>query len=117
MLKLFFLPLLIFTTTFCFAQGQKRDSILDLLENSVDQTSTPLLYSELARLYEKENLDSAIYYAKIGYEQSENSQYYLGLAENSKNLGVFYIMKNDLAQAETYYSLAVDNYLKNDMLF
>lgn len=117
MLKLFFVSFLIFASTICLAQNEKKDSILNLLEYVDDQNSIPLLYSELARIYEKENLDSAIYYSQRGYELSKKSQNYLGLAENARNLGVFNIMNNDLTQAEKYYSLAVEHYSKNDMLF
>ena len=109
--------ILLLFSLICSAQPQKRDSIVQDLNNSTHQDSIVLLYSKLAKSYEKINLDSAIYYSQKGYDLALKSRYYLGIAENAANLGLFNILKNDLDQAEVHYASATENYLKANSLF
>jgi hypothetical protein len=62
----------------------KKDSILDLLEYTVDQNSIPLLYSELARIYEKRVWILQSIILKMVMNNQKKSQNYLGLAENAR---------------------------------
>ena len=111
------LILIFFSYSLLLGQTKKIDSLkahLNSTEKSVEQA---LLYAKLAKLYEHTEIDSALHYAKSGYNLSEQKEYSIGIAENAAALGDFYVMKNQLDEAKVYYSIALEYFLEEDMLF
>jgi tetratricopeptide (TPR) repeat protein len=113
----YLLVILFFIQTFSFAQENERDSLLFLLQSSKELKTKALLYTQLSKLYEHSNTDSAIYYAQEGYDISTEIKYDLGRAENAAALADFFIIKNHLDKAKTYYSIASELFLTADKLF
>jgi len=99
------------------SQITQKDSILELLKSTTDNRDKTILYSSLSKLYEIESLDSSIYFAKKGYKLSKSINYRIGVAENSINLGYFYVKKNNLDSSKINYERARQYYLDSDSLF
>lgn len=107
-------------TLFCFAgnsQITQKDSILKLLKSTTDNRDKTILYSRLSKLYETESLDSSIYFAENGYKLSKSINYRIGIAENSRNLGYYYVKKNNLDSSKINYERARQYFLDSDSLF
>ena len=115
-MRSFFLFLLL-TPFILSAQITQRDSLVDLIENADDQKVKALLYSELAKHYEHQDIDSAIYYAQTGYRLSKKQNDLEGIAENVAALGDFYVIKNNLDEAKIHYSIALQNFREIDRPF
>ncbi len=95
----------------------KKDSIQNLLSTTKDQKKEALLYTQLAKLYEQSKSDTAVYYAKKGYELSKQIDYNLGIAENKATLGDIFVIKNQLDKAKENYVIAADLFLNEEKLF
>jgi tetratricopeptide (TPR) repeat protein len=108
-MKSFFLFFLL-TPFILSAQITQRDSLVDLIDNADDLKVKALLYSELAKHYEHQDIDSAIYYAQTGYRLSKKENDIEGIAENVAALGDFYVIKNNLDEAKIHYSIALQNF-------
>tara|TARA_B110000503_G_scaffold140950_1_gene233141 strand:+ start:277 stop:2007 length:1731 start_codon:yes stop_codon:yes gene_type:complete len=102
---------------FCNSQNIQKDSIQNLLRNIKNQEEKTLLYSQISKLYISTNLDSAIYYSKKGIRLAQSLNYKLGIAENSDNLGGYYIKQNNLDSAKSYYQKAKFSFYNTDSLF
>lgn len=114
MLQKFLVLIILFFSLNCTAQFSKIDSINQLLLSESNEKSKILLIADLSIAYKDIDLDSSIHYSTYGYNQSNNLKYQLGLAKNAENLGLFYIMRNDLRQAKKFYETARNNYLSED---
>ena len=101
---------------FCNSQNIQKDSIQNLLSITNNQEAKSLLYSQLSKLYTNDDLDSAIYYSKKGLFLANNLNYKLGLAENSEDLGSYYIKHNNLDSAKIYYQKAKASFYNTDSL-
>ncbi len=101
---------------FCNSQNIKKDSILKLINSTEDFSQQSLFYSQLSKLYNSKDIDSAIYYSKKGITLANSLNYKLGIAENSDNLGGYYIKKNNLDSAKIYYYKAKTFFYKTDSL-
>ena len=101
---------------FCNSQNIQKDSIQNLLSITNNQEAKSLLYSQLSKLYTNNDLDSAIYYSKKGLFLANNLNYKLGLAENSEDLGSYYIKHNNLDSAKIYYQKAKASFYNTDSL-
>lgn len=115
-MKSLFFSIFIITTTFCISQNIQKDSIQNLLKNTKDQEKKTLLYSQISKLYISKNIDSAIYYSKKGITLANSLNYKLGIAENSDDLGGYYIKNNDLDSAKIYYHKAKISFYNTDSL-
>lgn len=115
-MKSLIFSIFIFTSTFCISQNIQKDSIQDLLKTTKDQEKKTLLYSQISKLYITKNIDSAIYYSKKGITLANSLNYKLGIAENSDNLGGYYIKNNDLDSAKIYYQKAKISFYNTDSL-
>jgi len=107
-------------TLSCFAgnsQITQKDSILQLLKSSTDNRDKTILYSRLSKLYEIESIDSSIYFANKGYQISKSIDYNVGIAENSSDLGYYYVLKNNLDSSKINYNRAKEYFYKTDSLF
>jgi tetratricopeptide (TPR) repeat protein/DNA-binding CsgD family transcriptional regulator len=107
-------------TLSCFAgnsQITQKDSILQLLKSSTDNRDKTILYSRLSKLYEIESIDSSIYFANKGYQISKSINYNVGIAENSSDLGYYYVLKNNLDSSKINYNRAKEYFYKTDSLF
>ncbi|MDA9128441.1 tetratricopeptide repeat protein [Flavobacteriaceae bacterium] len=109
--------LFVFTVFFSNAQISKKDSIKSLIRSSVNKADAGILFLNLSVLYEKEDVDSAIYFAKQGYKTSRSIDDKIGIAENSANLGYYYVLKNNLDSSKVNYSRAKEYFFKTDSLF
>jgi len=109
--------LFVFTVFFSNAQISKKDSIKSLIRSSVNKADAGILFLNLSVLYEKEDVDSAIYFAKQGYKTSRSIDDKIGIAENSANLGYYYVLKNNLDSSKVNYSRAKEYFFKTDNLF
>ncbi len=101
----------------CFSQEKRVDSIKLLIDQSQNSEQKILQYSNLSEAFKTSNLDSAIYYAKGGLKLSESSNFKIGTAQLSANLGSYYIKQNNLDSAKVNYSRARDNFRDTDSLF
>lgn len=115
-MKSLFFSIFIITTTFCISQNIQKDSIQNLLKTTKDQEKKTLLYSQISKLYVSKNIDSAIYYSKKGITLANSLNYKLGIAENSDDLGGYYIKNNDLDSAKIYYHKAKISFYNTDSL-
>lgn len=111
------LLLIILNCVFCFSQEKEVDIIQVLINKSKDSEQKAFLYLSLSEAYKTRNIDSSIYFAKLGLKLSEASNYKIGVAESSANLGKYYIMQNNLDSAKVNYSRARDNFRDTDSLF
>ena len=102
---------------FCISQDIKKDSIQNLLSTTKNQKKESLLYTQLAKLFEHSKSDTAVYYAKKGYELSIKIDYNLGVAENAAALGDIYVIKNQLDIAKENYIIAADLFLIEERIF
>lgn len=100
-----------------YAQDRTTDSLFGILGTIKEQNKKSLLYSEIAKSYRQTNLDSAIYYANMGYRLAKDQSYNLGIAENVAALGDFYITKDQLEEAKLYYRESLDHFDKENHLF
>lgn len=105
---------LFFLQTFAFSQESKKDSILKIV-NQIPKSATPkeILFLNLAKAYKSTQIDSAIYFAKKGYEAAVESNNQEIAAENAAILGDYYIEKNQFNEAKRYY-LIYTKYLKKE---
>ena len=99
------------------SQNGNRDSLFQLLDDSQNMKEKSILYSQLSKTYEKNQLDSAIYYANLGLKLADSIRYDLGVAENAVDLGTYNIKQNNLNQAKINYTAARVHYKKTDSLF
>jgi tetratricopeptide (TPR) repeat protein len=116
-MKILFTFLLFVITTYSYAQEKDKDSIQQLLNSKIDQNKKAILYSDLANIIKKTDIDSAKYYARLGLKLSELLSYRVGIAESSVSLGGCYVIQNDLDSAKVYYARARDLFGKTDSLF
>ncbi len=98
--------LLILLPFFSTAQSVAIDSIQDLIRSSEDKNEQSLQYAKLAKAYVLSNMDSAVFYAKKGFELSKSNSYELGQGENLAALGYSYVRMDQLETAKTYYEQA-----------
>lgn len=101
----------------CNSQNYQQDSIIKSINSSNNEIENALSYSRLAKLYKQTNLDSAIYCSKIGKKLSNELSYNLGIAENSANLGDYYVKQNNLDLAKANYSIAVEKFQEEGEIF
>lgn len=117
-MKAFYLFLMSFYFLNCNSQNnQQRDSLFNLINTSQDQNRKVILYSELSKIYKTSDLDSAIYYAKIGGKLASSLGYNLGIAEISADLGDYYVIQNNLDSAKIDYAKARLFFSETDSLF
>jgi len=116
MKSLFISILFLLTSTFCISQNIQKDSIQNLIKTTKDQKRKTLLYSQLSQLYISKNIDSAIYYSKKGIILANSLNYKLGIAENSDNLGGYYVKQNNLDSAKIYYQKSKFYFYNTDSL-
>ena len=116
-MKLTSVILLLFLSFSGLSQNNVRDSIISLIDSSVDLKSKSLLYSNLSQHYKSVDLDSAIYFSTKGVNLSKTIDFRIGIAENSANLGDFYVIQNHLDSAKNHYKEAKDNFLGTDSLY
>ncbi len=109
--------LLFLVQTVLTAQISQKDSLANLIDNTKGLKAKALLYSELAKQFEHQDIDSAIYYAQTGYRISKKENDPEGTAENVAALGDFYVIKNNLEEAKIHYTIAVENFKKIDRPF
>ena len=102
---------------FCFSQQEQVDSILSLVKESNNSEQKVLLYSSLSEIYNNTNIDSSFYYSKLGLKLSQISNFNIGIATSSANLGRYYIKQNNLDSAKVSYSRARDYFRDTDSLF
>lgn len=93
------------------------DSILIELKNTSENKERTLLLNELSKTFKETNLDSSIYYAKMGLEQASEINYELGIAENAASIADYYIIYDSLFKAREYYVLASNQFDEIDMDF
>lgn len=102
----------------CVSQNNtKTDSILNSLKSSNNLKNNVHLYLDLSIAYQSIDLDSAVYFGKVGYKLADSLNYNLGIAEISSKLGDIYVKQNNLDSANTYYTKAINFYRETDSLF
>ena len=117
-MKIYYFIVCLFFTLLCNSQNsQPKDSIYTLLSSSQDLKQKVLFYSQFSELYRETDLDSAIYYAKIGRKFADSIKYSLGIAQLSADLGDYYVLENNLDEAKQYYLDARTYYSETDSLF
>jgi len=79
MKKCLFLLCVLFANTYCFTQQLNKDSLLQLLSATREDTSKVKLYLILSDQYLKDNLDEAEKYAKLGGGLSKKINYQKGI--------------------------------------
>lgn len=91
--------------TYAFSQESRKDSILKKIEASQVNNDKSSLYFDLAKEYKITQIDSAIYYAKKGYELAKTNNNQKVLLETSAILGDYYIENNEFSKAKFYYTI------------
>lgn len=109
-----FLVLLIFMQNFAFSQESKKDSIYGLIQHSKSNTEKALLYFNLSKIYKTTQIDSAIFFAKKGYEIAKKDNNQKIAAENAAILGDYFIEKNQFNEAKLYYTIYTEYLKKNE---
>jgi len=100
-----------------FGQELSRDSLFDRLNSDIGVNEKTLVYKDIARAYRQIDLDSAVFFARKGYELAKQQQYSLGRAENIATLGDIYVQMDSLDEAKSYYQEAIQYFLAEDRLF
>lgn len=111
-IKLFFFIQLISLICPVYSQEQsKRDSILLVLESSVEDSIKIKSYNQLVRYYLKLDVDSALYFANKGlvFAQQKGSEFDIG--RMYRFLGHGMVVKDSLDKAKEYYLNAIQ-YIK-----
>jgi len=116
-MKPLFLIFFSILSLFGYSQSKQTDSLFNVLKTSKNQENNVLLYSQLSKLYKSTDLDMAIYYAKTGSKLADSLKYNLGIAEMAANLGDYYVTKNNLDSAKSYYLRARQFFHETDSLF
>lgn len=109
-----FIIILIFLQTFVFSQESKKDSIIKLIQYSKSNNGKASLYLHLAKEYKNTQIDSAIYFAKKGYEIAKQNNNQEIAAENAAILGDYFIEKNQFNEAKYYYTIYTRYLKKNE---
>ena len=115
-MKSLFITIFILISMFCNSQNIQKDSLQNLLRTTNSEEAKSLLYSQLSKFYTDNDLDSAIYYSKKGLVLANNLNYKLGLAENSEDLGSYYVKHNNLDSAKIYYHKAKSSFYNTDSI-
>lgn len=97
--------------TFAFSQMSKKDSIYKLIQQSKSNDEKASLYFNLSKTYKTTQIDSAIFFAKKGYEIAKKNNNQKVAAENAAILGDYFIEKNQFNEAKLYY-IFYTKYLK-----
>lgn len=106
---------ILFLHTFAFSQESKKESILKKIELSKSDREKAPLYFDLAKEYKTTKLDSAIYFAKKGYDLAKENNIEEVRLKTAAVLGDFYIEKNEFSQAKLYYKIYTEG-LDKEML-
>ncbi|WP_432671858.1 tetratricopeptide repeat protein [Flavobacterium sp. SM2513] len=100
-----FILFIVLFSTYAVAQESRKDSILRKLEAPELNSDKSSLYFDLAKEYKSTQIDSAIYFAKKGYEISKKANNQEFKLKNAAALGDFYIEKNEFSKAKLYYTI------------
>ena len=101
------------------AKGETVDSLLKVLDNTNDNGEQSLIYTRVAKYLQHKQIDSALFYAKIGFDFAQNSKHKNNsiLAETAATLGDLYTTNNQLNIARDYYVIAIDYFKEAGYLF
>ncbi|MCF8461282.1 MAG: tetratricopeptide repeat protein [Flavobacteriales bacterium] len=111
------LILLLFVFLYGHTLAGVSDSLLLLIDNTKGKQEQAILYCTLAKSLQYTSVDSAISYAKKGFELSEAAEYKLGKAEAAAMLGDLFVIGNQLEEAKTHYSESSQFFEELDKLF
>lgn len=103
---LFSIPVLV------YSQTSKSDSIFKLIERTNSKEKKSNLYLELAKIYEKTQIDSSIYFAEKGFNLAKQSNNKDEIAKKALVLGRYYLINSKINQAIFHLQIAA-NYYKN----
>ena len=90
----------------------KKDSLLRLISYEKQDTTSILIYEQLAELYLKSDIDSVLLYTSKGLNLAEKLEYNNGIGKMYHLLGHVMVVKDSLLKAKTYYFMAIDYYKK-----
>lgn len=113
--KTFFVPLLLFFSTFFQAQENKEvDSILKVLKTQADDSLKIANLHYLFDYYVYKDTEKAKYYADEEIRVSKSSSYETGLANGLYNYGVYYNTLDKPDSAKVYYQKAYNIFEKKN---
>ncbi|NPD45253.1 MULTISPECIES: tetratricopeptide repeat protein [unclassified Lentimicrobium] len=95
----------------------KSDSLLMELKNARKNKEKSILLNNLSQSFKNTHIDSAVFYAKEGYNYAQGINYQLGIAENAASLGDYYVIYDSLSKARSFYSIASDYFQDLEMDF
>jgi len=90
-----------------FANSTKTDSLLQVLQTTIEDTTRIKTLNALAWKLMYTNPDTAIYYSKQALTLAEKAEWEKGIAHSYHNLGVFNDIKGNYTLALTYYNKAL----------
>ncbi len=93
------------------------DSLLMELKSSRKNKEKSILLNNLSQSFKNSHIDSAVFYARKGYDYAVSVKYPLGIAENAASLGDYYVIYDSLKSARKYYSIASDYFEELGMDF
>lgn len=88
----------------------KRDSLLNLVDKEIHDTSKVLLYGKLAQYYLKNNIDSSLYFSNTALYLAEKIDFDYGVGKMYHYLGHAMVVKDNLEKAKEYYLGALIQY-------
>lgn len=102
------LALSLWFSSISFTQNSYRDSLLNLIEQSKEDSTLAQLYTDIGRYYLSTNLDSSIFFTEsaIEYANKSNVPEKIVIAINLK--GNYYERKAEYDQAMVYYNEALE---------
>ena len=112
-----YLLFLFLGSLFCFSQNTEKNRIRTLIQRTNDQKSKVLQYYRLSDLYERDNLDSAFFYARKGFKIADSIGFRIGMAELSSNLGGYFVLQNNLDSAKINYKRAIQFFKDTDSIY
>ncbi|HLY68486.1 MAG TPA: hypothetical protein VKR53_02085, partial [Puia sp.] len=103
------LLVLVFASTFCFAQNKLVDSLSHLVQDAKEDTTRVLAMAHLSFAYTSRNSDSAILVARQAIKLSEQIDFPRGEVRALASLGNGLETKGDLAQAleQVFHGLGI----------
>lgn len=117
-MRILFFILFFAGTNHTVLQGSTvTDSLKFSLQESQSDSTRAILFLQLAKSLQFEDVDSALIYGHKGLDISQKIQFGIGTAENAGVLGDLYVTNDDLETAKKYYFLAIDYFERLQMDF